>query len=129
MFLLSLYFRGNMYAVPVFTKLFERLKVNERVADRAAMALLDAAFGFKVTSARYQADNQVSVEMAGRDLRQMSEAGLLEPVGQKRGRYYIAGTPLREIFARTRDDTKAADPYEIIEQRRAPDQLRLPGVR
>jgi Fic family protein len=110
-------------------KLLEQMKVAERVAERVAMALLDAAFGFKVTSARYQTENEVTAEMAGRDLRQMSEAGLLEPVGHKRGRHYIAGAPLREVFARTRDDTRAGDPYDVLAQRRAADQLRLPGVR
>lgn len=105
------------------------LHVTDRVAERAAMALLDAMFGFKVRSARYQVENEVSVEVAGRDLRHMCEIGLLEPVGEKRGRYYIAASPLREIFARTKDDTRAADPYDVIEQRRAADQLRLPGVK
>lgn len=66
--------------------------------------------------------------MAGRDLRYLSGEGLLQPVGEKRGRYYVAGKPLQEIFARAKDDTRAADPYEAIEQRRAANQLKLPGV-
>lgn len=110
-------------------KLLNGLNVSDRMSERAATALLDATFGFKITSARYQEENEVSDAVAGRDLRYLSDAGLLQPVGEKRGRYYIAAKPLQEIHARTRDDTKAADPYALIEQQRAADQLRLPGVR
>jgi Fic family protein len=81
--------------------------------DRMEMALIDAAFGFKVRSNRYREEGNLSDVVASRDLKKLCDAGLLRPIGEKRGRYYIAEKPLLEIRSRFKDDSKSPDPYEI----------------
>jgi Fic family protein len=98
--------------------------------ERMEMAILDATFGYKVRAGRYQEENKVSDVVASRDLRRLCDLGLLEPVGEKRGRYYIAAQPLKDIYRRARiDDVKAPDPYQQLERKTSKKQLVLPGVR
>ncbi|MDE2112931.1 MAG: Fic family protein [Alphaproteobacteria bacterium] len=98
--------------------------------QRVEMTLVDATFGYKVRSGRYQEENSVSDVVASRDLRRLCELDLLEPVGEKRGRYYVASQILKDIYAKARrDDVRAADPYEIVRARAPKHQLNLPGVK
>lgn len=86
--------------------------------ERMEGPLLEAAFGHKVrNNNRYREDSKISDAVAGRDLKRLCDVELLEPVGDKRGRYYIASQVLREIWFRTRDVRQAGDPYEIVAQR------------
>jgi Fic family protein len=105
-------------------KIMKKANLNERVG----MSLLDAMFGYRVRSGRYQEDNQVSDVVASRDLRHLCDLGLLVPVGEKRGRYYTAGKSLQDIYARVRDDARASDPYEIVRQSTPANQMSLPGL-
>ncbi len=108
-----------------FEEVSQLIKINS-LNDRVAMALVDATFGYKVRSGRYKEENQVSDVVASRDLRRLCELGLLEPVGEKRGRYYLAAAPLKEIYKKARiDDVRAPDPYEIIKKSKSDDQFTL----
>jgi Fic family protein len=90
----------------------------EKLLERMAMSLVDATFGFKVRAGTYQKDNEVSDVVASRDLRKLCDLNLLVPVGEKRGRHYIAGKPLQKIYKIARaDDVRAADPYALIRSR------------
>jgi len=60
------------------------------------------------------AAHNISEVVATRDFKRLSELGLLVPVGQKRGRYYVASDALLQIALRTRGSTKAGDPYDIV---------------
>lgn len=101
----------------------------EGLLERMALSLVDATFGFKIRAGRYQRDNEVSDVVASRDLRKLCDAGLLQPVGEKRGRYYIAAKPLQEIYRTARiDDVRAADPYEMVKSPELRGQFQLPGV-
>lgn len=83
--------------------------------ERMEMSLLDATFGFKIRAGRYQQENKVSDVVASRDLKRLCELGLLEPVGEKRGRYYIAAKALKEVYSRARiHNVRAADPYMLV---------------
>jgi hypothetical protein len=56
----------------------------------------------------------VSEQIAGRDLKYLSDRGLLLPHGEKRGRHYTAGRPVRELMQRvreTRDVRDNRDPF------------------
>jgi Fic family protein len=109
----------------------EVVKIREvqKLHERMEMSLVDATFGFKIRAAKYQEENKVSDVIASRDLRKLCDLGLLEPVGEKRGRYYIAAQPLKDIYARARlNDVRAGDPYEIIRRRADKAQLPLPGL-
>jgi Fic family protein len=82
--------------------------------ERAETALMDAAFGYRVTNKRYRSANQVSDVVASRDLKRLTEAGLLVAHGEKRGRYYLASTALREVRSAFRRPGQAPDPYELV---------------
>ena len=86
---------------------------------------MDAAYGYNVRNNRYRTDNDISDVVASRDLKRLCEAGLLIPIGEKRGRYYVAATPLVEIRQRLRDRTRAANPYDLLRGRVSGDQLVL----
>ena len=105
------------------------LSTHHRLHERMQMCLVDAVFGFKVRAGRYQQENQVSDVVASRDLRRLCDLGLLEPVGEKRGRHYIGAKPLKEIYARSQQArTRVGDPYELVRKSPAKNQPMLPGV-
>lgn len=97
----------------------ERLVERKKLAERTIMALFDATIGLRVRNATYRSyyedsPDEISDVTASRDLRSLVEAGLLEPRGQKRGRYYVAQGQLIDIrkavtaLRKARDDT---DPF------------------
>lgn len=82
--------------------------------ERTETAIIDATFGYRVTSARYQEANDVSAVVASRDLKCLCNLGILIPVGERRGRYYVAAEILIQIRGRCADTTRAANPYDLI---------------
>lgn len=96
--------------------LITKLGLNHRME----IALLDAALGFRVRNQRYREDNEISNQVASRDLKALCDHNLLTAIGDKRGRYYIAGEPLRELYEKLRDNSKAADPYVVIAEKSQP---------
>lgn len=92
--------------------------------ERMEGPLLEAAFGYRVRNHRYREESDISDAVAGRDLRRLCEVDLLFPVGEKRGRYYLASKSLLAITEKTRDDRRAGDPYDLIAKRTA--QLEFP---
>ncbi|HEY5048253.1 MAG TPA: hypothetical protein VII49_09555, partial [Rhizomicrobium sp.] len=106
-----------------------RIVEKQGLHERMSISLVDAVFGYRIRAGRYQEENEVSDVVASRDLRRLCEAGLLHPVGEKRGRYYIAAKPLKDIYTRARaNDVRAGDPYEITRRQEPKPQLALPGV-
>lgn len=104
----------------------EKLVNTHKLHERVGISLVDATFGYRVRSGRYQEENKVSDVVASRDLRRLCELGFLEPVGEKRGRYYVAAPMLKDIYRRARiDDVRAADPYELLRSAGAANQLAL----
>ena len=97
--------------------------------ERAIGALVEGAYGFRVTHAAYKhivdytAGEEISSLTASRDLRAMVDAKLLKPVGQTRGRYYLGADSViaerRSIHA-TRKPRETSNPFDI-----ATGQLRL----
>lgn len=68
-----------------------------RVPGRAIPSLFDASAGFRIRNATYRASADVSELVASRDLRSLVDAGLLEPRGERRGRFYSRGPSLADI--------------------------------
>jgi Fic family protein len=100
--------------------------------DRNQIALMDAAFGYKVKNHKYREEGEISDVVASRDLKHLCDLGWLTPVGEKRGRFYVASVMLREIRERLRDNTRAGNPYEILQQQKLVPkdaQLIIPGLR
>ncbi len=67
--------------------------------DRAIVALFDAAQRLRVTNRAYQEHGDVSEFAGGRDLKRLVDVELLEPRGEKRGRFYLASPRLLELVA------------------------------
>jgi Fic family protein len=85
----------------------------EGLHERMMGALYDAAWGLKVrrrTHMNYASD--VSDRVATSDLQRLSETGLLTPIGERRGRYYIAAGRLSALRDRARLERRAIpDPF------------------
>jgi Fic family protein len=58
---------------------------------RTVSALYEAAAAGRVRRARYEHAEELSVQQAQRDLRELVAAGILEPVGRTRARFYRPG--------------------------------------
>ena len=93
--------------------MLEELVARHGLPERSMIALYDAAFGFKVRNPLYRGEAEIAEYSAGRDLRSMVERGLLVPVGEKRGRYYVAAEPVAEIRRRAAQTRPTfEDPFE-----------------
>ena len=94
-------------------EILEREIERRRLPERCFGALWDAALGFRVRNATYRGFAEVSLVVAGRDLKALSDAGLLLARGQARGRYYVASDELKALEASIRlDRTPIPDPFE-----------------
>jgi len=98
----------------------EKLASSRGLPDRTVVALYDASLGLRVRSATYRAAfNEASTEAiteatASRDLRQSAEDGLLEAVGEKRGRHYRATSDvasIRQSIRSARKKKERSDPF------------------
>lgn len=90
--------------------------IKDRLPERTVLALFDAGIGYRVRNSTYRAADpgEISEMTASRDLRLLVQEGLLEPHGEKRGRYYEAGPPIVAIRQRIRSgesDVDEADPF------------------
>lgn len=93
-----------------------------RLPERATGGLVEAAYGLRLTASSYMtiveitAGEEISKLTVSRDLKAMVEAKLLQPVGQTRGRYYIAQPVLRDERARIQADRapkETSDPFDL----------------
>lgn len=104
-----------------------------RLPDRSWMALFDAALGLRITNPRYRNDADITDYTASRDLRRLSEAGLLDAKGEKRNRVYVAAKPITDLRNSIRIRMQLEDPYEILIQKKRykahlHEPPRLPGI-
>ena len=81
---------------------------------RSTAALVEAAFGFRLRNPGYRAQARVSQLVASRDLKLLVEAGMLKPLGERRGRSYVASAGLKDLRERHRPPAPAADAFEIV---------------
>jgi hypothetical protein len=97
-----------------------------RLNDRMALPLFDCSLGLRMTNARYQKDASVTQYIAGRDLKQLAEVGLILPHGEKRGRYYVANDILKAARSAVRRVRKAENPYDLLSDEAS--EPTLPGL-
>ncbi len=93
----------------------ERLHLPERVV----LALFDAANGFRVRNSVYHEHAEVSEYAGGRDLKRLVDVGLLEPMGEKRGRFYRASGRLLDLAVPARElgrEWEQEDPFQMVQQ-------------
>jgi Fic family protein len=103
-----------------------RLRVLHGLPERTEEVMMDAAFDYKVRNSRYRQENEISDVVASRDLKKMTDVGLLMPVGEKRGRYYVAAAPLKDIRDRCRDTRRVPNPYDVVRANDDGAQLSFP---
>jgi Fic family protein len=109
----------------------DRLAEHHQLPERAIDAMFDAVLGYRVRRATYLKRADVTEQTATRDLAALANAGILTARGNGRGRYYIAGEPLREIQQGRRDRKRPlTDPYPWMRARLSESAAshRLPAV-
>jgi len=88
--------------------------------ERSIQGLFDATLGLRVRNASYRSvlkrfgAEEVSHQVATSDLRSLVEAGLLIQHGRKRGTYYVAAEPLKEIRSRARERRRPLDASSLF---------------
>lgn len=88
-----------------------KLVTEKKLHERTALGLLEAAFGNRVRNASYRVSADVSNNLASRDLKQLVDAGLLIPRGERRGRHYEASPEIRQIREQARRHRVIPDPF------------------
>ncbi|NJQ03240.1 Fic family protein [Streptomyces zingiberis] len=82
------------------------------VEERQVTALHDAALAGRVRRARYQRAESLSGQQAVRDIRFLVGAGLLEPVGNTKARYYVPGPAFPAgVLEHARRTVRLTNPY------------------
>jgi len=98
-------------AVRIWAALEDALREHE-LPDRTADELYDAVIGFRIRRSTYVKRCGVEQRTASRDLARLTDLGLLRPVGETRGRHYVAGPQLRRIReSAVSSRTPLVDPY------------------
>lgn len=101
----------------------EDLASHHRLPDRAVGALSDAARGRTLWRSLYvkvvesSEGEEISAMTGTRDLLAMHRAGLLQAIGEKRGRRYRAGAELRQVWLdiiTQRPSLRVEDPYQDL---------------
>jgi hypothetical protein len=107
------------------------LTEDHRLPERCAAGLMDAALGVRIRRKIYRSSTEAATGeelsdlTASRDLKAMVDADLLEAVGERRARYYLASdvlTQLRDEIRSNRPAESADDPFALVRERR---QLKL----
>lgn len=109
-------------------RVLNKSEIGEPIVDAAMAhlnlvddnALWDAASGYRVRNATYRAqvkpDGEITETTASRDLRLLADLGFLHPVGERRGRHYVAGSPLVDLRHAVRRRTpmrETEDPFRL----------------
>jgi Fic family protein len=99
----------------------ETLVGERRLPERTAVALFDAAMGHRIRRGTYRAMTEdtadpIQDETATRDLRKMTEAGLLQKLGERKGTYYLGTDELKGIWQAIRaahPPRDTSDPFAV----------------
>lgn len=82
--------------------------------ERSTVAIAEAANGFRIRNATYRKSAEVTDALASKDLKELVEAGMLIPHGERRGRHYTAGPAIEELAARVPRAGRVGDPFEEV---------------
>lgn len=85
-----------------------------RLPDRTLDALYSALLGFRLRRSTYVDQTGVDARTATRDLKAMTDLGLLRGVGETKGRHYVAGDRLREVRALVGPSARLVDPHPAM---------------
>jgi Fic family protein len=96
-----------------------RLIAAHGLPERAFDALFEAALGWRVRNSTYRLLAGITDNLASRDLRTLSDRGLLVPRGEKRGRFYVAAEPLVRLRHAVREP-RASETVSLFAQPELP---------
>ncbi len=106
---------------------------SERLPERSIGGLVEAALGFRLRNSTYRsileatAGEEISELKASRELKAMVNVGLLQPVGERRGRHYVAESSLLEVQQQIRRERPPKDEYDPYTRAAEGLQLTLSG--
>lgn len=103
----------------------EDLRRELKLPERVETALVAVAFGRRIRNSFYRKMAEVSDQIASRDLKKLTDVGLLIPQGERRGRVYVGSKKLKDIRASIREPRVEGDPFLLP----AIDEPELPGLR
>jgi Fic family protein len=98
----------------------EKLIATRGLPSRAMPSLFDAATGYRVRNGTYRSNVEefegepITEATASRDLKLLVDKGLLIPRGERRGRFYVGGSDLAQVWAniiKHRDPEDESDPF------------------
>lgn len=101
-----------------------RLAAQRRLPERTIGPLCEAAIGRRVRRASYVANAEVTFGetipnlTASRDLRTLVTAGLFDPIGDTKGRYYLATDVLKrewELIRAAEPSRPEDDPFSLVQ--------------
>ncbi len=96
----------------------DRLVAENRLPERVTDLLYEAVLGYRLRRSGYVKLTGIEQRTATRDLAQLVDTGLLRGVGERRGRYYVAGEVLADVRRRCRDRRPPLrDPYPSLPAR------------
>lgn len=91
---------------------FDRLTAEHHLPERVTGLLYEAVLGYRLRRGGYVKMSGVEERTASRDLAQLVGVGLLRAVGERRGRYYVAGPVINDVRERCRNSRRPlVDPY------------------
>lgn len=82
-----------------------------RLPERTVYAVADAMWRVRVRNATYRSLAEISEQLASKDLKQLVDAGLLIPRGERRGRYYEAAPQLTAMRRGLGENKVVPDPF------------------
>jgi Fic family protein len=96
----------------------EREVEKSKLPERCTVPIAHAVSGFALRNATYRGFEDVSEAIASRDLKMLVDRGVLQPHGEKRGRYYTPVARLREEHVQIKKAIRSQirvdeDPYEL----------------
>lgn len=116
-----------LWATTQLDKLWDeaaRIGAEKHLPERALQPVVDATIGLKIRNSSYRKFANISENLASRDLKQLVDAGLLVPSGEKRGRVYVASKELEELRVRVVEPFVQPEPFSGEEE----EQPLLPGL-
>jgi Fic family protein len=101
----------------------DQLVKQQGLPERLSNAVCDGAIGYRVKNAGYRKLADLNDILASRDLKNAVAAGLLIPIGERRGRLYTGAPHVRAIFDRLKSEylRSIPDPF-------SPEQLLFTGI-